>query len=97
MPIYELTGKMKQLKRLATYETFCERSGGKTLILAYHSHQEVGGVSPIHFLSCSSGAGLFCTDIAARGLDFPNIEWVVQYDCPEDVPMYIHRVGRTAR
>jgi ATP-dependent RNA helicase DDX10/DBP4 len=42
-------------------------------------------------------AVLFSTDIAARGLDFPAVDWVVQLDCPEDVPTYIHRVGRTAR
>lgn len=40
---------------------------------------------------------LFATDIAARGLDFPEVHWVVQVDCPEDVATYIHRVGRTAR
>ncbi|KAH7447585.1 hypothetical protein KP509_01G112700 [Ceratopteris richardii] len=40
---------------------------------------------------------LFATDIAARGLDFPAVDWVVQVDCPEDVASYIHRVGRTAR
>lgn len=40
---------------------------------------------------------LFATDIAARGLDFPSIDWVVQVDCPEDVDTYVHRVGRTAR
>ena len=43
------------------------------------------------------GAVLFCTDLAARGLDFPLVHWVVQYDCPESVQTYIHRVGRTAR
>ncbi|KAL2609428.1 hypothetical protein R1flu_028001 [Riccia fluitans] len=42
-------------------------------------------------------AVLFCTDVAARGLDFPAVDWVVQMDCPEDVASYIHRVGRTAR
>ena len=42
-------------------------------------------------------AALFATDIAARGLDFPAVDWVVQADCPEDVQAYIHRVGRTAR
>lgn len=34
---------------------------------------------------------LFATDIAARGLDFPSVDWVVQADCPEDVAAYIHR------
>lgn len=40
---------------------------------------------------------LFATDLAARGLDFPTVDWVVQVDCPEDPETYIHRVGRTAR
>lgn len=40
---------------------------------------------------------MLATDLAARGLDFPNVDWVVQMDCPDDVTSYIHRVGRTAR
>lgn len=44
-----------------------------------------------------TSAVLFATDLAARGLDFPAVHWVVQADCPEDVDTYIHRVGRTAR
>lgn len=40
---------------------------------------------------------LFTTNLAARGLDFPSVEWIVQLDCPEDHVTYVHRVGRTAR
>ncbi|EGC38307.1 hypothetical protein DICPUDRAFT_76134 [Dictyostelium purpureum] len=47
---------------------------------------------------CKKKAGvLFATDIAARGLDFPEVEWVIQVDCPDDIETYIHRIGRTAR
>ena len=42
-------------------------------------------------------AVLMATDVAARGLDFPSVDWVLQADCPEDKATYIHRVGRTAR
>ncbi len=42
-------------------------------------------------------AVLLATDIAARGLDFPAVDWVIQMDCPDDPDSYIHRAGRTAR
>ena len=35
--------------------------------------------------------------MAQRGLDFPNVDWIVQYDPPDDPEDYIHRIGRTAR
>merc|ERR1712113_18481 len=40
---------------------------------------------------------LIATDLASRGLDFPAVDWILQADCPENIPQYIHRVGRTAR
>jgi len=40
---------------------------------------------------------LICTSIAARGLDIPAVDWIIQYDPADDPKEYIHRVGRTAR
>lgn len=40
---------------------------------------------------------MLATDVAARGLDFEGVHWVIQLDCPDRVESYIHRVGRTAR
>ncbi len=40
---------------------------------------------------------LVATDIAARGIDVSNIELVVNFDLPEDVDSYVHRIGRTGR
>jgi len=40
---------------------------------------------------------LIATDVAARGLDIDDISYVINYDMPEDVENYIHRIGRTGR
>ncbi|MDR0309715.1 MAG: DEAD/DEAH box helicase, partial [Candidatus Methanoplasma sp.] len=40
---------------------------------------------------------LIATDVAARGLDIDDISYVINYDMPEEVDTYIHRIGRTGR
>ncbi|CAF3634332.1 unnamed protein product [Rotaria sp. Silwood1] len=40
---------------------------------------------------------LCATDIASKGLDFPDIQHVINYDLPEDIENYVHRIGRTGR
>ena len=49
------------------------------------------------FRERTDGGVLFCTDVAARGLDVANVDWVVQFDAPTDPSSYVHRVGRCAR
>ncbi|XP_053661549.1 probable ATP-dependent RNA helicase CG8611 [Anopheles marshallii] len=45
----------------------------------------------------STAAVLICTDVAARGIDIPLVDLVVQYHAPQILADYVHRVGRTAR
>ena len=40
---------------------------------------------------------LVATDVASKGLDFPEIQHVINYDMPDDIENYVHRIGRTGR
>ena len=40
---------------------------------------------------------LVATDVLARGLDFKNVQTILNYDCPEKVSTYVHRIGRSGR
>ena len=40
---------------------------------------------------------LVATDVAARGLDIPHVSHVVNFDLPNDINDYVHRIGRTGR
>ncbi|XP_062999924.1 ATP-dependent RNA helicase DDX55 [Elgaria multicarinata webbii] len=48
------------------------------------------------FRKLSSGI-LVCTDVMARGIDIPEVNWVLQYDPPSNASAFVHRCGRTAR
>lgn len=40
---------------------------------------------------------LLTTDLSARGIDIPDVDWIVQVDPPQESDSFVHRIGRTAR
>jgi ATP-dependent RNA helicase DDX10/DBP4 len=79
------------------YESFRHLQPGIPLLHLHGRQKQTARLDITTKYSNSKYACLFSTDVAARGLDFPAVDWVVQVDCPEDADTYIHRVGRTAR
>ncbi|KAG4304268.1 hypothetical protein PORY_002243 [Pneumocystis oryctolagi] len=79
------------------YEVFRRLQPGIPLLHIYGRKKQTSRNLTMSKFSSAKYVVMFCTDIAARGLDFPMVDWVLQFDCPENADTYIHRVGRTAR
>lgn len=79
------------------YETFRKLQPGISLMKLYGRNKQTTRLETTYKFSNAQHVCLFATDIVARGLDFPKIDWVIQVDCPEDAATYVHRVGRAAR
>lgn len=79
------------------FESFKRMQPGIPLLHLHGRQKQVARMEITSRFSSAKYGCLFATDVVARGVDFPAIDWVVQADCPEDAETYIHRVGRTAR
>ncbi|KAK9461973.1 P-loop containing nucleoside triphosphate hydrolase protein [Lipomyces oligophaga] len=79
------------------FETFKTLHPGIPLLHLHGRQKQAARIDVTDRFSEAQYACLFCTDIVARGIDFPSVDWVVQVDAPEDADTYVHRVGRTAR
>lgn len=79
------------------YRVFCRLRPGISILALHGRQQQMRRMEVYNEFVHKRAAVLFATDIAARGLDFPAVNWVLQFDCPEDANTYIHRAGRTAR
>lgn len=87
LPVLDLHGKQKQQKRTNTFFEFCNTKQG-TLIC---TDVAARGLDVSHF-ACDS---LFCLPLKCSQI--PAVDWIIQFDPPDDPRDYIHRVGRTAR
>lgn len=79
------------------YECFRKLRPGSQLMKLHGRQKEKARLETTEKFMHARNCCLFATDVVARGLDFPGIDWVVQLDCPESASTYIHRVGRSAR
>jgi len=78
-------------------EIFSKLKPGMSVMGLYGTLSQLRRMAIYDNFCAKDTAVLFATDIAARGLDFPKVDWVMQLDCPEDATTYTHRAGRTAR
>lgn len=79
------------------YEAFRRLQPGIPLLHLHGRQKQTARHEATKRFSGSRSACLIATDVVARGIDFPMVDWVVQVDCPEDSATYVHRVGRSAR
>lgn len=67
-------------------------------VLDLHGRQKQNKRTTTFYKFCKAQTAiLISTDVAARGLDIPSVDWIIQFDPPDEPKEYIHRVGRTAR
>lgn len=68
-----------------------------TNCLALHGKMKSGRFKVLEKFKQSTHAILLCTDVLARGVDIPEMNWVLQWEPPSNAAAFVHRVGRTAR
>lgn len=104
--LYSILSKLDQKQRIIVFvstKDMCHKLRIKLGLLGMRVGELHGGLSQEQRLSSvtlfkkATVNILLCTDLAARGLDIPKIEVVINFDMPKTHEIYLHRVGRTAR
>uniref|UniRef100_T1JNC1 ATP-dependent RNA helicase n=1 Tax=Strigamia maritima TaxID=126957 RepID=T1JNC1_STRMM len=69
----------------------------KTTVLSIHGKMKDRRHKIFDKFRAMNNAILVCTDVMARGVDIPEVHWVIQFDPPSSASAFVHRCGRTAR
>ncbi|GAM82411.1 hypothetical protein ANO11243_003900 [Dothideomycetidae sp. 11243] len=87
------TRTVNEAQRLATMLRYL----GFSALSMHGQLSQTARIAALSKLRAGTTKILIATDVAARGLDVPAVDVVINYDLPQDSDTYIHRVGRTAR
>ena len=76
LPVLDIHGRQKQQKRTNTFYEFV--NAVQFFLLKF----------PLKLLIVKKKGSLLCTDVAARGLDIPDVDWIIQYDPPDGISYF---------
>ncbi|PNT73958.1 hypothetical protein BRADI_1g05062v3 [Brachypodium distachyon] len=85
----------KQPRKIMVFFSSCSSVKSSASDIHGKQKQQKRTTTFFNFREAKTGI-LLCTNVAARGLDIPDVDYIVQYDPPDEPKEYIHRVGRTA-
>nr|PVC51857.1 ATP-dependent RNA helicase [Theileria orientalis] len=97
---YEVITRLSSTANPLKYK---DKAKGKTSVNYYRIHRKLTTKKRnknINMFKSDSGGSLsvlLCTDIFSRGIDIPRIDWILQFDPPQDPNFYLHRIGRAGR
>ncbi|RUS20365.1 P-loop containing nucleoside triphosphate hydrolase protein [Endogone sp. FLAS-F59071] len=84
---YKILSKLPQLKQFSVHSLHGQMD----------TKRRTATYTTFTALPTNTPAILLCTDVASRGLDIPDVDFVLQMDSPQDPKVFVHRCGRTAR